>query len=268
MTLNQSTFNVEWSNCFAYSVGGLVGAVCTSPLDVVKTRLQVNEKLGSFSLSLALTAHSPLSLVYFLQANPKHHCNNSNNQSLMGSLYRNRALVGPNQASRRSSGVFQRTRTQLGRCYSSKVQLYCQKTEWILTFLLLSGSRSINFYTYGNGKKLYTELNHNKETPIVHLVSAATAGLVTSTATNPIWVIKTRLQLQGNTRLYSNSLDCVMHIIREEGVRGLYKGMSASYLGKSIPIHSTPTKGIRGAHGWFFFRCGWRNYSMGHLWTP
>jgi solute carrier family 25 protein 33/36 len=67
---------------------------------------------------------------------------------------------------------------------------------------------------------------------MVHLISAATAGLVTSTATNPIWVVKTRLQLQGNTRRYKNSLDCVMHILREEGTRGLYKGMSASYLGK------------------------------------
>lgn len=68
---------------------------------------------------------------------------------------------------------------------------------------------------------------------MVHLISAATAGLVTSTATNPIWVVKTRLQLQGKNRIYKNSLDCVMHILREEGARGLYKGMSASYLGKN-----------------------------------
>jgi solute carrier family 25 protein 33/36 len=93
-------------------------------------------------------------------------------------------------------------------------------------------ARSINFYTYGNGKKLYTELNGGRETPMVHLISAATAGIVTSTATNPIWVVKTRLQLQGQgTRRYTNSLDCTMHILREEGIRGLYKGMSASYLG-------------------------------------
>ncbi|KAI8394275.1 mitochondrial carrier domain-containing protein [Radiomyces spectabilis] len=93
-------------------------------------------------------------------------------------------------------------------------------------------ARSINFYTYGNGKKLYTELNHGKETAAVHLVSAATAGIVTSTATNPIWVVKTRLQLQGNgVRRYTSSLDCVLHILKEEGVKGLYKGMSASYLG-------------------------------------
>lgn len=58
-------------------------------------------------------------------------------------------------------------------------------------------------------------------------------GIVTSTATNPIWVIKTRLQLQGanGLRKYSGSVDCLLKIIRQEGVGGLYKGMSASYLG-------------------------------------
>ncbi|KAI7878727.1 mitochondrial carrier domain-containing protein [Mucor mucedo] len=93
-------------------------------------------------------------------------------------------------------------------------------------------ARSINFFTYGNGKRIYTELNHGKETAGVHLISAATAGAITSTATNPIWVIKTRLQLQGNgVNRYGSSIDCLFGILREEGVRGLYKGMSASYLG-------------------------------------
>lgn len=57
-------------------------------------------------------------------------------------------------------------------------------------------------------------------------------GIVTATATNPIWVVKTRLQLQGRSlQRYANSLDCTLHILREEGIKGLYKGMSASYLG-------------------------------------
>lgn len=37
-------------------------------------------------------------------------------------------------------------------------------------------ARSINFFTYGNGKRIYTELNGGKETAGVHLISAATAG--------------------------------------------------------------------------------------------
>jgi solute carrier family 25 protein 33/36 len=44
-------------------------------------------------------------------------------------------------------------------------------------------------------------------------------------------VIKTRLQLQGKRRVYNSSFDCALRILKQEGVKGLYKGMSASYLG-------------------------------------
>ncbi|KAI8083351.1 mitochondrial carrier domain-containing protein [Gilbertella persicaria] len=93
-------------------------------------------------------------------------------------------------------------------------------------------ARSINFFTYGNGKKFYADL-FGKEDARVHLISAATAGVITSTATNPIWVIKTRLQLQGanGVRKYRGSWDCLTSILKQEGLGGLYKGMSASYLG-------------------------------------
>jgi solute carrier family 25 protein 33/36 len=102
-------------------------------------------------------------------------------------------------------------------------------------------ARSINFYTYGNGKRIIGEyLNIDKDSPWVHLSAGAVAGVVTSTATNPIWMVKTRLQLDKNMaiesgsiakRRYKNSIDCIRQVLRDEGIRGLYKGMSASYLG-------------------------------------
>ncbi|TEB19348.1 mitochondrial carrier [Coprinellus micaceus] len=53
------------------------------------------------------------------------------------------------------------------------------------------------------------------------------AGVVTSTATNPIWVL-----VQGQAASGSRgSWACIKQILREEGVRGFYKGMTASYLG-------------------------------------
>ncbi len=104
-------------------------------------------------------------------------------------------------------------------------------------------SRAINFYTYGNGKRIISEtFNHGNEAAWVHLCAAATAGVVTGTATNPIWVIKTRLQLDKSNadragsqrnRQYRNSIDCAMQIVRKEGIKGLYRGLSASYLGVS-----------------------------------
>ncbi len=76
-------------------------------------------------------------------------------------------------------------------------------------------ARSINFYVYGNGKRLIAEhWNRGAEAPWVHTLAAAAAGVATSTATNPIWMIKTRLQLDKNVSQRTGG-----------------KGMSASYLG-------------------------------------
>lgn len=78
------------------------------------------------------------------------------------------------------------------------------------------------------------------DTTLVHALSAATAGVVTGTVTNPIWLVKTRLQLDksrvgrnGSTdmRKYRNSIDCVRQVVQQEGIRGLYRGLAASYLG-------------------------------------
>jgi solute carrier family 25 protein 33/36 len=102
-------------------------------------------------------------------------------------------------------------------------------------------ARSINFYAYGTGKRVYSEWTGlGPNNPTVHLASAITAGMVTGTATNPIWLVKTRLQLDKNNakrkgdvgaRRYRNSFDCVKQVLRNEGPGGFFKGLSASYLG-------------------------------------
>lgn len=52
--------------------------------------------------------------------------------------------------------------------------------------------------------------------------------------------MKTRLQLDKSLaektgyiagRRYKNSLDCIIQVVWQEGVKGLYRGLSASYLG-------------------------------------
>ncbi|KAI5299923.1 hypothetical protein KEM55_000963 [Ascosphaera atra] len=103
-------------------------------------------------------------------------------------------------------------------------------------------SRAINFYVYGNGKRIindYFGYDLASSPVAVHLFSAAIAGIATSTATNPIWVVKTRLQLDRNRSpqhernhwRYRNGWHCTVETIRHEGLRGLYRGLSASYLG-------------------------------------
>lgn len=104
-------------------------------------------------------------------------------------------------------------------------------------------ARAINFWAYGNGKRILSEqFNEGHENAVVHLCAAACAGIITGTATNPIWLVKTRLQLDKSKaekagteaiRRYRNSWDCVVQTVRAEGIRGLYRGLSASYLGVS-----------------------------------
>lgn len=99
-------------------------------------------------------------------------------------------------------------------------------------------ARSINFFTYGNGKQVIAnKFNDGVETAAVHLSAAAFAGIATSTFTNPIWVVKTRMQLSaGQSKPFSSSWECIRTILHENGIRGLYKGLSASYLGVSEGI--------------------------------
>lgn len=181
----------------------MTAATLTAPLDVLKTRLQSDFYQAQIAASRA-TITAPMNPV----RTAVFHFNET--VSILGAVYRQegpRALfkgLGPNLV-----GVIP--------------------------------ARSINFYTYGNGKRIISDyLNNGKDSAWVHLSAAALAGVVTSTATNPIWMVKTRLQLDKNLakesggiakRRYKNSLDCIRQVLRDEGIRGLYKGMSASYLG-------------------------------------
>ncbi|TFL02271.1 mitochondrial carrier [Pterulicium gracile] len=196
----------SYTHFLAGGLGGMCGAIVTSPFDVVKTRLQsslfqvqpqvIMSGSGS-SGTLALGGGPTRGLLYnFVETG-----------HILQSIYRDeapRALfkgLGP-------------------------------------TLVGVIPARSINFFTYGNGKTIIAEqFNNGHENSLVHLSAAAIAGLTTGTATNPIWVVKTRLQLA--SRVSSNSrgtpvlgsIGTIKQIMREQGVRGFYKGLSASYLG-------------------------------------
>ncbi|CAI4218257.1 unnamed protein product [Parascedosporium putredinis] len=200
-----SPFAKSWAHFVAGGVGGMTAAAVTAPLDVLKTRLQSDMYQTQVRASRA--AHAQLGSLNLVRSASLHL---QETIQILASVYRvegARALfkgLGPNLV-----GVVP--------------------------------ARSISFYTYGNGKRLIAQYgNGGQEAAWVHLSAAVMAGIVTSTATNPIWMIKTRLQLDKNVaeqsggvtqRRYRNSWDCTRQILRQEGVRSLYKGMSASYLG-------------------------------------
>lgn len=64
------------------------------------------------------------------------------------------------------------------------------------------------------------------------MLSGATAGFVQVAATNPMEIVKLRLQLQGEAGGVKTSAAAV---VRELGLRGLYKGIAATWL-RDVPF--------------------------------
>ena len=62
----------------------------------------------------------------------------------------------------------------------------------------------------------------------LHLFAAMASGLITTTAANPIDVIKTRY-MSDSTNRYPSPLVCVVETYREGGIRAFFKGWTPSY---------------------------------------
>jgi solute carrier family 25 protein 33/36 len=202
----------------AGGVGGTVGAVITCPLEVVKTRLQ-------------------------------------------SSLYKNQQNIG------------------LVKMVSEIKRTEGLRGLWKGIGPNLFGvipARAIYFSTYSSTKDYLTngiQINKGHESPFIHALSACIAGFTTSTISNPIWLVKTRMQLQnqndyrdsknyikinkttktlketahlsqagfstittsnninGPGVYYKNSFQCFKDVVRKEGIHGLFRGLTASYLG-------------------------------------
>lgn len=98
-------------------------------------------------------------------------------------------------------------------------------------------SRAIYFAAYSTAKEKLNGVLEPDSTQ-VHMVSAGMAGFTAITATNPIWLIKTRLQLDARNRgeRRMSAFECMRQVYQTDGFRGFYRGMSASYAGISETV--------------------------------
>lgn len=95
--------------------------------------------------------------------------------------------------------------------------------------------RSIYFWSYQTTKQTLNRNlpMENRDTPFVHVQSAFCAGFFSSCVTSPIWVIKTRLQLD---RSEGGLISVIKKIHSEKGILGFWKGLTASWWGISETI--------------------------------
>lgn len=100
----------------------------------------------------------------------------------------------------------------------------------------------VYFSVYERCKQTYPQIFKRSEF-LTHSLSALTAGAVSTTLTNPIWVVKTRLMLQSGKEVagmthYKNTWDAFVKIYRTEGLKSFYSGLVPSLFGLlHVAIH-------------------------------
>ncbi|XP_072090867.1 folate transporter 1, chloroplastic isoform X2 [Arachis hypogaea] len=163
----------HWENAAAGGTAGFATVAVMHPLDVVRTRFQVND---------GRVSHVP---------------NYKNTVHAIFTIARSEGLRG----------------------------LYAGFLPGVIGSTISWG---LYFFFYDKAKQRYARNREDTLSPGLHLASAAEAGGLVCLCTNPVWLVKTRLQLQTplhQTRPYYGIFDAFRTIMREEGFRALYRGI-------------------------------------------
>ncbi|XP_044758596.1 solute carrier family 25 member 36-A isoform X2 [Coccinella septempunctata] len=203
----------------AGGVGGTVGAIVTCPLEVVKTRQQSSQNCFRFVGELPPIAQDPV----------------PGNKTTCRTLP---PATGNNGHQRRYAPPQSTHVPSIAQC----IKLIVQHEGPMALFKGLgpnlvgvAPSRAIYFATYSQSKQLWNKVLP-PDSPVVHVCSASCAGFMASTLTNPIWFVKTRLQLDLNKHSNITAFECVRRIYAKSGILGFYKGITASYMGISETV--------------------------------
>ncbi|XP_040048635.1 solute carrier family 25 member 33 [Gasterosteus aculeatus] len=183
-------------NLFAGGCSGTVGAIVTCPLEVLKTRLQ----------------SSGLSLRPVFQVQ-------------MGTL-NGTGVIRPGTV---TPGLLQVLRSILEK--EGPRSLFRGLGPNLVG---VAPSRAIYFAAYSKAKETFNGL-FVPNSGVVHMSSAGVAAFVTNSLMNPVWMVKTRMQLEKKAKgeKKMNALQCARYVHKTEGIRGFYRGLTASYAGIS-----------------------------------
>lgn len=196
--MHRPTISAHMTHVVAGGVGGTVGAVITCPLEVVKTRLQS---------STTTIKQLPISGI---------------------SVSTEGSFIQLEECGRRTASLV--------KCIKQIVEAEGSSALFKglgPTLVGVAPSRAIYFGAYANTKGFLNQ-HMSPETSLVHLLSAGSAGFISCSVTNPIWMVKTRMQLdERKGPAYNNMWRCAKHVWKTEGYRGFYRGITASYAGLS-----------------------------------
>ncbi|CAD6192501.1 unnamed protein product [Caenorhabditis auriculariae] len=243
------------------AAGGTAGTALTCPLEVVKTRMQSSTGLDTTSGPSTSQGNLSSKSGNSSSSNKKAHSVNATsykpsigeNVRLRGQIAMQRLLGGdvarlcsPFGASmgatlRAASNIAERSEPPK----QSRNFVIFRYISWVIrnegfgslykglvpNLIGVAPSKAVYFYTYSSSKRFWNDSDFFlPNSAIVHMVSAGSAGFVAASAVNPIWLVKTRLQLhKGPIGIFP----MVKRVYQREGLRGFYRGVSASYAGVS-----------------------------------
>ncbi|KAK5326692.1 mitochondrial FAD carrier protein flx1 [Exophiala xenobiotica] len=163
---------------------GLVSTIIVHPLDIIKTRLQVDT-----------SAHPLL----------------NSSRAVFHDILRNE---GP---------------TRIAALYRGLIpNLVGNSAGWALYFLWYREGQDVV-------RRLRGYTPNQQLTSLDYLSASAGAGMLSAVLTNPIWVIKTRMLSTSASEAgaYPGMISGLRTIIKTEGIRGLFHGMTPSLFGVS-----------------------------------
>lgn len=214
----------------AGGVAGTAGAIVTCPLEVVKTRQQSSRNSFIIVRDLSnIPGESPL---------PKTTCRTVPDQRrrLWTSSWYSRPQVVA--LSGYTSPPSQIQTFSIVQCLRHIIQHEGPMALFkglVPNLIGVAPSRAVYFCTYSQAKVFWNTFLP-ADSPIVHVCSASCAGFMASTLTNPIWFVKTRLQLDLTRNSDVTAMQVVRRIYATSGILGFYKGITASYMGISETI--------------------------------